>query len=203
MSVLEAINDAVSSVNDVVNMYAWYIAFVFLIGIGLYFTVKTKGVQINRMGEVCRVAFTGLRAEKGKQTISSFQAFCVSMGARIGVGNIAGVAVAIVMGGPGAVFWMWIFALIGAATSFVETTVGQIYKEKMSDGHFHGGPAFYIRNGLGRPKFAAFIAILIIISYGLMNSSTCAGMTRHCSIYLYAWFKKRAKLCVNHRVLQP
>ena len=68
------------------------------------------------------------------------------------------------MGGPGAVFWMWIFALIGAATSFVETTVGQIYKEKKSDGHFHGGPAFYIRNGLGRPKFAAFIAILITVS---------------------------------------
>jgi AGCS family alanine or glycine:cation symporter/putative sodium/glutamine symporter len=168
MSVLEVINDTVASVNGVVNTYAWYLAFVFLIGIGLYFTIKSKGVQINRLGEACRVAFTGIREQKGKQTISSFQAFCVSMGARIGVGNIAGVAVAIVMGGPGAVFWMWIFALIGAATSFVETTVGQIYKEKKADGHFHGGPAFYIKNGLGRPKFAAFIAILIIITYGLM-----------------------------------
>lgn len=168
MSVFEAINGAVASVNGVVNEYAWYIAFVFLIGIGLYFTIRTKGVQINNLGEACRVAFTGIRAQKGKQTISSFQAFCVSMGARIGVGNIAGVAVAIVMGGPGAVFWMWIFALIGAATSFVETTVGQIYKEKKADGQYHGGPAFYIRNGLGKPKFAAFIALLIIFTYGLM-----------------------------------
>ncbi len=148
MSVFEAINDAVTTFNGVVNTYAWYLAFVFLIGIGLYFTIRSRGVQINNLGEACRVAFTGIRAQKGKQTISSFQAFCVSMGARIGVGNIAGVAVAIVMGGPGAVFWMWIFALIGAATSFVETTVGQIYKEKKADGQFHGGPAFYIRTVL-------------------------------------------------------
>ena len=168
MSVLDVINDVVTLVNDMISTYAWYLAFVFLIGIGLYFTVKSKGVQINHLGEACRVGFTNLRAQKGKQTISSFQAFAVSMGARIGVGNIAGVSVAIVMGGPGAVFWMWIFALIGAATSFVETTVGQIYKEKKSDGHFHGGPAFYIKNGLGKPKFAAFIALLIIVTYGLM-----------------------------------
>jgi len=168
MSVLEVINETVASINGVINTYAWYIAFVFLIGIGLYFTIKSRGVQINRLGESCRVAFTGIRAQKGKQTISSFQAFCVSMGARIGVGNIAGVAVAIVMGGPGAIFWMWVFAFIGAATSFVETTVGQIYKEKKADGQYHGGPAFYIKNGLGKPKFAAFIAILIIFTYGLM-----------------------------------
>src|SRR5574344_1142506 len=168
MSILESVNDAIASVNGFVNTYAWYVAFVFLIGIGIYFTIRTKGVQINRLGEACKVAFTGIEEKKGKQTISSFQAFCVSMGARIGVGNIVGVALAIVMGGPGAVFWMWIFALIGAATSFIETIVGQIYKEKKSDGQFHGGPAFYIRNGLGKPKFAAFIAILIIITYGMM-----------------------------------
>jgi alanine or glycine:cation symporter, AGCS family len=180
MSVFEAISETVLSGIDFVNTYVWYIAFVFLVGIGLYFTIRSRGVQINNLGEACRVAFTGIRAQKGKQTISSFQAFCVSMGARIGVGNIVGVALAIVMGGPGAVFWMWIFALIGAATSFIETTVGQIYKEKKSDGQFHGGPAFYIRNGLGKPKFAAFIAILIIITYGMMfigvqaNSATGA-----------------------------
>ena len=119
MSFFEAINDAIASVNSVVNTYAWYLAFVFLIGLGLYFTIRTKGVQLNRLGEACRVAFTGIKEKKGKQTISSFQAFCTSMGARIGVGNIAGVAAAVVMGGPGAVFWMWIFACIGAATSFI------------------------------------------------------------------------------------
>ena len=168
MSFFEAINDAIASVNSVVNEYAWYIAFVFLIGLGLYFTVRTKGVQLNRLGEACRVAFTGIKEKKGKQTISSFQAFCTSMGARIGVGNIAGVAAAIVMGGPGAVFWMWVFACIGAATSFVECTVGQIFKEKKGDGYFHGGPAYYVKNGLGKPKFAIFMALLVIVTYGLM-----------------------------------
>ena len=90
------------------------------------------------------------------------------MGARIGVGNIAGVAAAIVMGGPGAVFWMWVFACIGAATSFIECTVGQIFKEKKGDGYFHGGPAYYVKNGLGKPKFAIFMALLVIVTYGLM-----------------------------------
>ena len=168
MSFFEVINDAIASVNSVVNTYAWYLAFVFLIGLGLYFTVRTKGVQLNRLGEACKVAFTGIKEKKGKQTISSFQAFCTSMGARIGVGNIAGVAAAIVMGGPGAVFWMWVFACIGAATSFIECTVGQIFKEKKGDGYFHGGPAYYVKNGLGKPKFAIFMALLVIVTYGLM-----------------------------------
>lgn len=168
MSFFDTINGAIGAVNSVVNEYAWYLAFVFLIGLGLYFTVRTKGVQLNRLGEACRVAFTGIKEKKGKQTISSFQAFCTSMGARIGVGNIAGVAAAIVMGGPGAVFWMWIFACIGAATSFVECTVGQIFKEKKGDGYFHGGPAYYVKNGLGKPKFAIFMALLVIVTYGLM-----------------------------------
>ncbi|MDO5844462.1 MAG: alanine/glycine:cation symporter family protein [Methanocorpusculum sp.] len=168
MSFLEVLNDVVGSINGVVNEYAWYIAFVFFVGLGLFFTIKSKCVQLNRLGEACKVAFTNIREKKGKQTISSFQAFCVSMGARIGVGNIAGVAAAIVMGGPGAIFWMWVFAFIGAATSFVETTVGQIFKEKKADGYFHGGPAYYIKNGLGKPKFAIFMSLLIIVTYGLM-----------------------------------
>lgn len=168
MSFLDVFYEALNSVNGLVNEYAWYIAFVFFVGFGLFFTIKTKCVQLNRLGEACKVAFTNIREKKGKQTISSFQAFCVSMGARIGVGNIAGVAAAIVMGGPGAIFWMWIFAFIGAATSFIETTVGQIFKEKKEDGYFHGGPAFYIRNGLGKPKFAIFMALLVIVTYGMM-----------------------------------
>ncbi|MBQ3717826.1 MAG: alanine:cation symporter family protein [Methanomicrobium sp.] len=175
--------EIIDSANSFVNTYVWYIAFVFIIGIGLYFTVRTKFVQINRLDEACKLAFTGLKEGSGKHTISSFQAFCVSMGARIGVGNIAGVAAAIVYGGPGAIFWMWVFAFIGAATSFVECTVGQIYKEKKEDGQYHGGPAFYIRNGLGKPTFAKFIALLIIFTYGFMfigvqaNNATAAFST--------------------------
>ena len=156
--------DAIISTADT---WAWFVAFVFIVGFGIFATIRSKGVQINQLGEACKVAFTGIKEKKGKRVISSFQAFCVSMGARIGVGNIAGVATAIVMGGPGAIFWMWIFALIGAATSFVENTIGQIYKEKKGDGFFHGGPAYYVKNGLGKPKFAIFMAIMVIVTYGL------------------------------------
>ena len=160
-------SDAILSVLDPVDTWVWYVAFVFLVGFGLFATIKGKGLQIFRLGEAAKVAFTGIREKKGKHVISSFQAFCVSMGARIGVGNIAGVAAALVMGGPGAIFWMWIFAIIGAATSFVENTIGQIFKEKKGDGYFYGGPAYYVKNGLKKPKFAIFMALLIIVTYGL------------------------------------
>ena len=162
-----AFYDAISGAVDFADTWVWYVAFVFLVGFGIFATIRTRGIQLNRIGEACRAAFKGIRQQRGKHVISSFQAFCVSMGARIGVGNIAGVATAVVMGGPGAVFWMWIFAIIGAASSFVENTVAQIYKEKKEDGYFHGGPAYYVKNGLGKPKFAIFMAILIIVTYGL------------------------------------
>ncbi len=159
--------DGLSVVIDTADTWVWYVSFVFIVGFGIFATLRSKGVQINRLGEACKVAFTGIKEKKGKHVISSFQAFCISMGARIGVGNIAGVATAIVMGGPGAVFWMWIFALIGAATSFIENTIGQIYKEKKGDGFFHGGPAYYVKNGLGKPRFAIFMALMVIVTYGL------------------------------------
>ena len=165
MSFLDDFSSFIEGFNSSI-LYA-LIAGVVLIGFGIYATIRMKGMQITRLGEACRVAFTKIKEKKGKQTISSFQAFCVSMGARIGVGNIAGVACAIVMGGPGAIFWMWIFAIIGAATSFVENTIGQIYKEKKADGHFHGGPAYYVKNALKKPKFAVFMAVMVILTYGL------------------------------------
>jgi len=164
MEITDIVNGAVTNVST----WVWYVAFVFLIGFGIYATIRSKGIQVTRIGEACRAVFSGFKENNGnKRVISSFQAFCVSMGMRIGIGNIVGVATAIVMGGPGAVFWMWVFALIGAATSFVENTIGQIYKEKKRDGFFHGGPAYYVKNGLGKPKFAIFIAILFIVTYGL------------------------------------
>ncbi|HJJ94301.1 MAG TPA: alanine:cation symporter family protein, partial [Methanocorpusculum sp.] len=124
-----------------------YVLIVVLFLFGMTYTIKTKGVQFRMIKESVRLTFSGLAGEavKKKNTfVSSFQAFCVSMGARIGVGNIAGVAIAIMTGGPGAIFWMWLFAIIGAATSFVECTIGQIYKERQNDGLYHGGPAYYI-----------------------------------------------------------
>ncbi len=138
-----------------------------IIGIGLILTVKLKGVQFSHLLESLKLASSIPSKEKNEKTISSFEAFWVSMGARIGVGNIAGVGLAIIMGGAGAIFWMWVFALIGAASSFAECTLGQIFKEKKSDGLYHGGPAYYVKNGLKNPKFAAAIAFLIVVTYGI------------------------------------
>ncbi|HJJ55859.1 MAG TPA: alanine/glycine:cation symporter family protein, partial [Methanocorpusculum sp.] len=151
-------------------MYIWYFALVILGCVGLYFTVKSNFVQIGMLKESCKLSFLGFKksdiSEK-KKVMSSFQAFCVSMGSRVGVGNISGVALALIYGGPGAIFWMWVFAFVGAASSFIECTIGQIYKEKGEEGLFHGGPAYYIKNALNKRKLAIFIAILIIITYSI------------------------------------
>jgi AGCS family alanine or glycine:cation symporter/putative sodium/glutamine symporter len=175
MTIADTINDAVQPVDDWINdypdVYVWYVAFVFIIAAGLFFLWKFKAMQVTTLPEQAKLLkpsnLDGKPDQEKKGMISSFQAFCVGMGARVGVGNITGVTSAIIMGGAGAVFWMWIFALLGACTSFVECTLGQLFKEKKSDGNFHGGPAYYIKNGLKNHKFAIFIAFWIIVTYGV------------------------------------
>ena len=158
-------------VNNYLDVYIWYVGFVFIIAGALLFLWKFKGIQFTTIKDQVKYINPMANIDKGKRDknsmISSFQAFCVGMGARVGVGNITGVTSAIIMGGAGAIFWMWIFALLGAATSFVECTLGQIFKEKKSDGNFHGGPAYYIKKGLKNRKFALFIAFWIIVTYGV------------------------------------
>jgi AGCS family alanine or glycine:cation symporter/putative sodium/glutamine symporter len=149
------------------NTYFWRISFVFLIGLGIIFTLKLKGIQITHLGDNAKLALSGVSEGKGKKKLSAFEAFCISMGARIGVGNIAGVATAIVTGGPGAVFWMWIFAIIGSASSFMESTLAQIYKEQKTDGGYHGGPAYYATKGLGSRKLGIFVALLLVLTFGV------------------------------------
>ncbi len=163
MSVAEFLD----SIFSPLNTYIWYIAFVCLIGLGLFFAYKVKVMQITHMGENAKLAISGVSEGKGDKRLSSFEAFCLGMGARIGVGNIAGVATAIVTGGPGAVFWMWIFALIGAGTSFFESTAAQIYKEKKSDGSYYGGPAYYATKGLKNRKLGIVLAFLIFVTFGI------------------------------------
>ena len=180
MSVLDAINSAAGEFLSFVNMDQtfWPIVIVILFCAGLYFTIKTGAVQFSMIGESCRKAFgsISLKDVTGKsKSVSSFQAFCVSMGARIGIGNIAGVAAALVLGGPGAIFWMWLFAILGAATSFVECTVGQIYKERDEEGHFNGGPAYYIKNALGNKDLACIVALFVIIAYPFLFTAMQAS----------------------------
>ncbi|MBP5684837.1 MAG: alanine:cation symporter family protein [Candidatus Methanomethylophilaceae archaeon] len=163
MSFSDVLNDIFSPLNE----YIWYIAFVCLIGLGLYFLVRLKFMQVVHIKENASLAVSGVNDKTDGKKLSSFEAFCLGMGARIGVGNIAGVATAIATGGPGAVFWMWIFALIGAGTSFMESTAAQIYKEKKSDGSYYGGPAYYATKGLKKRWLGVILAILITVTFGI------------------------------------
>jgi alanine or glycine:cation symporter, AGCS family len=152
-----------------VNTYLWsYILIVMLIGLGLYFTVRTKFVQFRMVGEMIRLLGEGAKADK--KGVSSFQAFCISTASRVGTGNLAGVALAITAGGPGAVFWMWLIALIGSASAFVESTLAQIYKVR--DGvAFRGGPAYYMEKALNARWMGVIFAVLISITFGLAFNS--------------------------------
>ena len=168
-------NDLITQVNDAI----WgYVLIGALVLCGLWFTWKTKGVQFRMVGEMIRLltdsATSGTiqfdEKNESHKHISSFQAFAVSVATRVGTGNLAGVATAIAVGGPGAVFWMWVIALIGAATAFVESTLGQLFKKRNKD-HFIGGPAYYIEKGLHQKWMAYTFAILLTITFGLSYNS--------------------------------
>lgn len=117
----------------------------------------------------------GSRTPRPEGHISPFQAFCISTASRVGVGNIAGIAIAVVTGGPGAIFWMWVIATLGAASGFIESTLAQIYKVKKPGGGFMGGPAYYIKNALGSPFWAGVFAVLISVTYALIFNSVQAN----------------------------
>ena len=131
---------------------------------GLFFSIATRFVQVRMFKEMWSLLLSGKSSAQG---ISAFQALTVSLSGRVGTGNIAGVAAAIGFGGPGAVFWMWVVAFLGAATGYIEATLGQIYKE-VQDGEYRGGPAFYIEKALGQRWYAWFFAIATIIACGLL-----------------------------------
>ena len=136
MEQLQNVIDPVSSF-----LWGWLLIYV-LLATGLYFSIRTRLVQFRRFGHLWRLVFSSRRGAQGG--ISSFQAFCIGLASRVGTGNIAGVAIALTLGGPGAIFWMWCVALLGMATAFVEATLAQIFKVALPDGTFRGGPAFYI-----------------------------------------------------------
>ena len=175
-------NELITSINDVV----WgYVLIFVLVGCGVWFTFKTRFVQFRMVGEMFRLLTDSAvstveeqvkeqRAGEKSKHISSFQAFAVSVATRVGTGNLAGVASAIAIGGPGAVFWMWVIALIGSATAFVESTLAQLFKKKHKDS-FIGGPAYYIQQGLKQRWMAVTFAILITCQFGLSNNSIQAN----------------------------
>ena len=161
---MELLNNIVGSLNELL----WSkVLIVMLITLGLYFTFRTKFVQFRFFKEMFRLLGDGATGEKKEGSVSSFQAFCISTASRVGTGNIAGIAMAVVAGGPGSVFWMWLIALIGSASSFVESTLAQIFKVRDKD-TFRGGPAYYIEQGLNNKGMGILFSILITICFGFI-----------------------------------
>ena len=151
-----------NSLNDII----WSSALVYLsLGVGLYFSIRTRFMQLRGVGEMVRLVRSGAASESG---VSSFQALAMTLSGRVGIGNIAGVATAIAAGGPGAVFWMWVMAFLGASTSYVECTLAQIYKEKDEHGRYRGGPAYYIEKAMGQRWYALVFAVATIVATGLL-----------------------------------
>ncbi|GGH88299.1 AGCS family alanine or glycine:cation symporter [Pullulanibacillus pueri] len=151
---------------EFINGYLWsYVLIILLLGLGLYFSIRSGFVQFRLFAEMFRVIKDDV--SENKKGVSSFQAWTISTASRVGTGNMAGVALAIGVGGPGAIFWMWIVALIGGATSFVESTLAQVYKVKEGDA-FRGGPSYYIERALNAKWMALLFSILITITYGLI-----------------------------------
>ena len=154
----------VSSINNVI----WSPALVILlVGAGLYFSLRTRFVQLRRFGLMTRLLFRKKDKESASKGVSSFEAFCIALSGRVGTGNIVGVATAIALGGPGAVFWMWIIAFFGASTAYVESTLAQLFKFSHPTG-YRGGPATYIEKGLKARWMAILFAVVTILATGLL-----------------------------------
>lgn len=155
--------DALASiVGSISNLMYTYILVILLIGAGVWFTIRTKFVQFRMFGESIRVVTEKPEQEGG---VSSFQALMVSTASRVGTGNIVGIATAVCLGGYGAVFWMWVIAILGGASAFIESTVAQIYKKKHPDGGSYGGPAYYIEAVLHSRPLALLFAVSMLLTY--------------------------------------
>jgi alanine or glycine:cation symporter, AGCS family len=151
---------------DFLNGLIWSNALIYLcLGIGLFFSIRTRFMQVRGLGEMIRLMRAGERSDAG---VSSFQALAMSLAGRVGTGNIAGVATAITFGGPGAVFWMWAVAFLGASTAYIESTLAQIYKERDDSGRYRGGPAYYIEKAMGQRWYAIAFAVATVLGTGLL-----------------------------------
>ena len=150
---------------DLLNDLLWSkVLIVALVGLGLYFSIASRFVQFRYFGNMFSIFAEAFKRQDGQ--LSSFQALMLSVAGRVGAGNIAGVAVAIMLGGPGAVFWMWLVALLGMATSYFECSLAQLFKRREPDGSYRGGPAFYIQHGLGLRWLAIVFSILLLVTFG-------------------------------------
>jgi AGCS family alanine or glycine:cation symporter len=163
-----------SAIIDAANDVVWGRLLIYLLlGAGAYFTLRTRFIQFRHFGHVFTVMRRSFRTERGG--ISSFGAFVTGLAQRVGTGNIVGVGLALTVGGPGAVFWMWIVALVGMSTSFVENTLAQLYKVRDEQGAFRGGPAYYMARGVGARWMGALFSVLLVVSFGFVFNAVHAN----------------------------
>ena len=174
---METMTQWITSINDLL----WtYILVIMLLGCALWFTFKTKFVQFRMLGEMVRLLGHSANKPKDKEHhVSSFQAFTISLASRVGTGNLAGVATAITLGGPGAVFWMWVIALLGSSSAFIESTLAQLYKVRGKSSYV-GGPAYYMKKGLKKPWMGVLFSLLIIFTFAfafntVQSNTICAA----------------------------
>lgn len=164
---MDLLTQLIGSAND----FLWtYVLIIMLLGCAFWFSFKTKFVQVRMLKEMIRLLNDSSGYKSGEKHVSSFQAFAISLASRVGTGNLAGVATAITVGGPGAVFWMWIIALLGASSAFIESTLAQLYKVRGKDA-FIGGPAYYMEKGLKKRWMGVIFAVLITITFGFAFNS--------------------------------
>lgn len=184
----EELNTALMAWVGYLNAPLWDFLVVFLLAVGIFYSVITRGVQIRLFAHSFKVLLGSRKKSEKQQGITPFQAFATGLASRVGVGNIAGVAIAIAIGGPGAVFWMWLTALLGMSSAFVESSLAQLFK--IRDPHnqqFRGGPAYYIQQGLNSRKFAILFAISLIFTYGLVFNSVQINAISSASAHAWGW----------------
>lgn len=177
--------DLINLMNDLL----WGAILVYLlVGVGIYFTIRLGFIQFRHFGHMFSVLKNSRKADQAG--ISSFQALCTSLAARVGTGNMAGVAVALTAGGPGAIFWMWLIAMLGMATSFAESTLAQLYKTKDDDGNYRGGPAYYMEKGLGMRWMGVLFSVFLIIAFGLVFNAVQANSIAGAMQNAFGWEDK-------------
>ncbi|RYH03204.1 alanine:cation symporter family protein [Salipiger sp. IMCC34102] len=163
-----------TAIVDFLNTVLWgYVLVWGLLGVGIFFTIRLGFIQIRHFAEYFRVIIGSNKTSSSG--ISPLQALTISLASRVGTGNLAGVAVAIYLGGPGAIFWMWIVALVGMATAYAESTLAQLYKVRNANSQYRGGPAFYMANGVGSRAMGYAFSICLILSFGLIFSAVQAN----------------------------
>lgn len=187
---------------DILNDWLWsYLLIALLLSAALWFTIKSRGVQFRMAGEMMRLLCNSgqkpvTEEHNNRHSVSSFQAFAISIASRVGTGNLAGVATAIAIGGAGAVFWMWIIALLGSASAFVESTLAQLFKTK-GESSFKGGPAYYIEKGLGKRWWGIIFAILITLTFGFAFNSVQSNTISMALDESFGWNKSVVGIVVT------